>query len=177
MTRAAASEPKRRRTPEHTFQSWADRLIDRIVLPPMFVTGIDHASQTTDNARARMAGRGIKFGLPDMFVAQRDGHLLHSVWLELKRGTSLSAAQVGVHVAMRAAGLHVWTCRTMADVVASLRDAGVALHPNADNLAVEYEERAKAREAAPRTPRAYKPRPVRPTAAQVQRARAAGVLV
>src|ERR1700744_6071329 len=91
---AGESAPRKRRdNPEHRFQAWVDRLIDRVVLPPMFVTGIDHASQTTDNARARMAGRGIKFGLPDVFVAQMDGQHRRSCWLELKRGSRLSPAQ------------------------------------------------------------------------------------
>jgi hypothetical protein len=119
----------------------------------MFVTGIDHASQSTDNARARMAGRGVKFGLPDVFVAQRDGHLRHSAWLELKRGSRLSSAQESVHKLMHLAGQRVWTCNTMAEVVMAMRDAGIALHHNADELAREYELRVTASEAAPAKPR------------------------
>ena len=145
---------KRRRSPEHAFQAWVDRLIDRIVLPPMFVTGLDHASQTTDNARARMAGRGIKFGIPDVFVAQSGGGGFHaSGWIELKRGSSLSGAQQSVHEALRRAGQCVATCDTMAGVVDALRAFGVVLHPNADELAREYELRVTTNEKAPATPR------------------------
>jgi len=63
-----------------------------------------------------------------------------------------------------------------------LRAAGIRLHGNALNLAVEYQARAEAavRDAevkASKPRRVGKPRPMRPTAAQVQRARAAGHLV
>ena len=154
---------KRRRSPEHAFQAWVDRLIDRIVLPPMFVTGIDHASQMTDNARARMAGRGIRFGLPDVFVCQSacdtDEIFMtpptSSLWIELKRGSKLSGAQEAVHKAMRAAGQNVCVCDSMAGVVAGLRNYGFDIHANADELAREYEMRVKANEKAPATP--YKP--------------------
>ncbi len=136
---------------EHSFQAWADRLIDRIVLPPMFVTGIDHASQMSDNARARMAARGIRFGLPDMFVCQR--HHQHAIWIELKRGSGLSESQKAVHEAMFKAGQNVAVCRTMADIVAALAGVGFQLHPNAHALAAEYEARLEASERAPPKPR------------------------
>lgn len=142
---------KPRRNREWSFQAWADRLIDRIVLQPMFTSGIDHAGQTTDNARARMAARGIKFGLPDIFVAQSPGCV--SAWIELKRGSGLSATQEGVHVAMRAAGQHVYVCNTLQQIVTSLRQAGFLLHSNADRLASEFEARLAAKETAPRTTR------------------------
>lgn len=180
MEKAAPMTPKRRATPEHSFQAWVDRLIDRIVLPPMFVTGIDHASQMTDNARARMAGRGIKFGMPDVFVAQqRIGYIVGtphhlSAWLELKRGSGLSEHQKGVHRAMIAAGQRVFVCRSMSDVVAALKEVGFSLHLNADNLATEYEARVSGREKAPRKPGKF--RAPRPTVGQVQRAERARLL-
>lgn len=149
---------RRRSSPEHTFQAWVDRLIDRIVLPPMFVTGIDHASQSTDNARARMAGRGIRFGIPDVFVAQRDGIMPRCAWLELKRGSKLSGAQEAVHRSLHAAGQDVTTCSTMAEVVLALRAFRFHLHPNADELAREYELRVTTNEKAPATPGKSRPR-------------------
>lgn len=144
---------------EHRFQSWVDRLLDRIVLPPMFTTGIDHASQTTDNARARMGGRGIKFGVPDVFVCQ--GINGASVWLELKRGSSVSTAQQGVHLALRKAGQNVAVCDTMAAIVEALRGAGFFLHRQADELAREYEARCVAKERAPATPKRAAPKRLR----------------
>lgn len=161
--------PKRRRSPEWAFQSWCDRFIDRVVLPPMFVTGIDHASQSTDNARARMSARGVKFGLPDIYVAQSH----RSAWLELKRGSSVSPSQIAVHNAMRKAGIYVTVCRTMQDVLLDLYGAGFNLHPNAKALADEYEMRVAASEKAPPKPRAVgvkAARKPRPTAGAIKRA-------
>jgi hypothetical protein len=180
---------KPRRHPEASLQSWVDRLIDRIVLPPMFVTGIDHASQTSDNARARMAGRGIRFGVPDVYVSQlnistRRSPTAHpdakfrSCWLELKRGSGLSSSQVAVHAAMRQAGNLVHVCKTTADVVEALRSSGFTLHPNADALAAEYEQRVIASETAPAKPRAPgRPRAKKASPGQVARARRSGLLV
>lgn len=164
---------KPRRNREWSFQAWADRLIDRIVLQPMFVSGIDHASQTTDNARARMAARGIKFGLPDIFVAQSPACV--SAWIELKRGSGLSATQEGVHVAMRAAGQRVYVCNTLQQLVEALRHAGFLLHSNADRIAAEFEERLVGKEDAPRTPRLRVSRIFSsPKATQIARAHRAG---
>ena len=153
MTNLADEAPPKRKprhSREHTFQAWANRFIDKVVRPPFFVTGIDHASQITDNARARMAGRGIKFGLPDMFVAQLDegSWRPRSVWIELKRGTQLSAAQEGVHKALRSAGQRVYVARNMQDILHGLRDTGFRLHGNADNISTEYEARLDAADRA-----------------------------
>lgn len=147
-TSGAARATKRRPVQhEHTFQAWADRFIDRAVLPPMFTTGIDHAH--TDMAhigrRAAMQGRGIKFGIPDLFVSQGG----RSLWIELKRGAVVTQTQAAIHDAMRAAGQRVYVARTMHEVLAALRDAGLALHGNADALAAEYEARVTAKESAP----------------------------
>lgn len=172
---------KRRRSPEHAFQAWVDRLIDRIVLPPMFVTGLDHASQSTDNARARMAGRGIRFGIPDIFVCQTIPATAYgpiyvpvaSLWIELKRGSRLSPAQEAVHKAMRAAGQNVCVCDSMAGVVAGLRNYGFDVHANADELAREYELRVTTNEKAPVMPR--KPAKSRPRRFTSRDRKAAGI--
>jgi len=159
---------KPRNNREHRFQAWCDRLIDRIVLPPMFVSGIDHASQSTDNARARMASRGVRFGLPDVFVAQI-GHTC--MWLELKRGSGLSSHQRGVHVAMERAGQYVAVCHNLREVVRVLRDHGFVLHANADAIADEFEQRCEANERAPKSARATSKPRNRVTAAQVRKFR------
>ena len=88
---------------EHRLQAMVDRLIDRIVMQPMFVTGIDHASQTTENARARARGRGIKPGVADVFVCQ--GEPPKVLWMELKRGTQPTEAQLVFQRSMRACGI------------------------------------------------------------------------
>lgn len=161
---------------EHTFQAWTDRFLDRVVLPPMFTSGIDVASRdmTSIGRITKLQGRGVKFGLPDVFLSQIDGRLRHACWVELKRGTKVTARQDGVHNAMRLAGQYVYVCSSMTDILRALRDCGFALHPNADALAVEYEMRVVAKETAPRTPRKPASRKSRATAGQIKRAHAAG---
>lgn len=167
--------PKRRRSPEHTFQAWVDRFLDRVVLPPMFTTGIDHAA--TDMAhigrRSALQGRGVRFGLPDVYVCQAPRT---SVWLELKRGSVVSSTQAGVHVAMERAGQDVAVCHTMLQVLLALRAAGFDLHQNANALAAEYEARVEARECAPATPRkSGRPYAAKPSASRIAAAHKAGV--
>lgn len=153
---------------EHAFQGIVDRFIDRVVLPPFWTTGINHENELTENARARARGRGVKPGVPDVYVAQ-GGHLSRSVWIELKWGKNPpSDAQISVHNQLRACGIFVATCRSIGGVLATLRAAGMILHTNADNLAVEYEARA---EAAVHKAETRKPRT---TSAPKQRLNAAG---
>lgn len=168
---------------EHRLQSFADRFIDRVVLPPMFTSAIDAASMTTDNARARAAGRGVKFGLPDTFVAQGDGlGLTQIIFIEYKRGSALTERQKSVHAAMQAAGISVFTATSIYDVHQALWCAGFRLHGNSGNICDEIEERLAAadRKATGRTrstPRLGPSRKAKPTARQVARVRAAGALV
>ena len=160
------------RSPEHRLQAWTDRLLDRVVLPPMWTTAIDHAHQTTDNARARARGRGVKSGIPDVYVCQ--GEPTRSAWIELKRGrNSTSGAQDDVHAALAACGLPVSTAYDLAEVLSALRAAGFRLHPNADNICAELTARLDASDrearAAPKSYVAKKPRAPKPTAAAVRR--------
>lgn len=148
-----------RRNPEHVLQAWVDRFIDKVVLPDTFTSGIDHAGQATDNQRARMAGRGVKFGLPDVFVAQRLNGA-RCCWIELKRGSALTVRQEGVHLALARAGQSVAVCRSIFDVLLALRAFGFVLHGNADNIAAEYEARVKAKEGE--AARSSKPRTAKP---------------
>lgn len=160
--------------PEHRFQSWTDRLLDRVVLPPMWTTAIDHAHQTTDNARARARGRGIKSGIPDVYVCQGDP--TRSAWIELKRGKNgTSAAQDDVHAALSACGIPVFVAYDLAEVLTALRVAGFRLHPNAENICTELTARLDASDrgakAAGRT-KSYvpaKPRTKKPTTAALAR--------
>ena len=81
-----APEPKRRDWKESRLQGWVDRLVDRVVLPPVFVTCIDLAGKESDLARVWAQGRGTKFGLPDHFIAQGDPLVV--AWIELKIGNA-----------------------------------------------------------------------------------------
>jgi hypothetical protein len=97
-------------------------------------------------------------------------------WLELKRGTPVTAQQEATQNAMRRAGQRIAVCSTMREVLIALRHFGFELHENADALALEYEIRVDAGEHAPRTPKTpAKPRARRATSAQIARAHASGV--
>lgn len=136
--------PKNNR--EWRFQSFADRFIDRVVLPPFFTTGIDHASNTTDNARARARGRGIKPGIADIYTIQ--GNPPCTLWLELKRGSSVSEAQAIVHHAMAECEVLAFVARNIKDVLSALQLAGFRLHGNAANIAIEIEAKLDAADRA-----------------------------
>jgi len=162
---------------EAAFQAVVDRFIDRVVIPPMFVTGISHENQHTDNARARARGRGVKPGIPDIYVAQ---HGARSAWLELKWGANkASEAQLATHAALRRCGIAADVCYSIYDVLQVLRKECFDLHGNTANLATEYQARAEAavRTAETRVPSRAKPRAPRVTAGKVAAYRRAGVLV
>lgn len=159
--------------PEHRLQSWADRFIDRVVLAPSFITGIDHAGKTTDNARARMAARGVKFGISDHYILQ--GEPTVSAWCEFKHGSGKATdRQEGVMQAIGACGVHTFVARSIYDVLRGLRVAGFRLHQNADNLAAEFQARLEAAEA-PSRPATAKPRraKARVSASDIRRVEAA----
>jgi len=138
--------------PEARLQAWGDRYIDRVVLPPMFTTALEHGSQeAAGNVRraAQMMARGAKFGLPDCLVIQ--GYTHHRdccraiCFIEYKRGRGkLSTRQEGVREALQRVGVLVHVARSIDDVFEALRGSSFDLHPNAKNIAVEYEERLMA---------------------------------
>ena len=164
---------------EHSFQAWTDRFLGRIVLPPMFTTGFDIAASDMAKLerRAKLAARGIKFGVPDVFIAQHRAWDL-ACWLELKRGAPVTSQQEATHNAMKLAGQRVSVCSTMPEVLRALRHFGFELHDNADALADEYEMRVVAKEVAPRTPKTpAKRRAPRVTQATLERWRKNGALV
>ena len=138
---------------EHRLQAMVDRLIDRIVMQPMFVTGIDHASQTTENARARARGRGIKPGVADVFVCQ--GEPPKVLWMELKRGTQPTEAQLVFQRSMRACGIPSYIVTSIEGARIVLMDAGFRLHGNSANIALELGQRL---EALDRTAEAQNPK-------------------
>lgn len=133
---------------EWRLQTYVDRFIDRVVLAPMFTTGIDHASNTTDNARARARARGLKPGVPDVWVSQ--GSPTRCMFIELKRGSKLSDAQHAVHKSLIECGVAVETCQSVYGVALALTANGFRLHGNAQNIAREFDARLDAAEAAPR---------------------------
>jgi hypothetical protein len=161
---------------EHRFQAWVDRFLDRAVMPPMFTTGFDpaHIGARKIGRIQSLQARGVKFGVPDLFVAQRLGAhgTPRSAWLELKRGSGTSGRQESVHRELRAAAQDVAVCSTMQEVLLALRGFGFALHPNAAALADEYEMRAAAKEAAPKRAGKSRPRTAKPSGSEIRRVNA-----
>lgn len=140
---------------EHRLQAFADRLIDRVVLPPMFTTAVDQAGEETQNQRARAMGRGVKYGVPDIYTAQ-DGK---SCWIELKVGTNKpTPRQWGVIEALNAAGVFTRHATSLREVLSILQHAGFRLHGNAENICTELTARWHAADEAAKTkkPAAYR---------------------
>lgn len=164
MTDEAPAPRKRPDQREHRLQAFADRLIDRVVLPPMFTTAVDPAGQETQNQRARAAARGLKFGICDTYVAQ-DGR---SCWIEYKVGKNQPTdRQWAVMRAIRAAGIMAGVSWTLWDLLSLLRAADFRLHGNADNICAEMTARWQAADEAAKTkkPAAYRAPRVRATKA------------
>jgi hypothetical protein len=163
------------RKPEWSFQAWLHRFLNRAVLQPCEIRGIDKAGAARNvNSWSMAVGRGVKDGTPDHEVVQ--GNPLVVVKIECKHGDGGStAAQEGTATAYERCGVTVIRdCRTMQQALRGLRLAGTRLHANADNLAVEYQARADAalrelelRKGEPRKKGSSKPRAARPTRGQV----------
>ena len=106
-------------------------------------------------ANARMGGarraRGIHPGVPDMLIAVSGV----SLWIELKAGSSLSPAQVVTRDLLVSNG-HKWAlARTLEDVEAACRDAGIPLRASLGTIRTRIEEQnarlpPKPKRAAPR---------------------------
>lgn len=129
--------------PEHRLQAWGDRFIDRVVLPPMFTTAIDHEARDVRYA-AGLKARGLKFGMPDALVMQLRLHRI-ICWIEYKRGANKpDARQVGIHKDLQSVGTPVYVAYNISDVLSALSLARFDLHANAENICHEYEERLAA---------------------------------
>lgn len=148
---------------EHRFQSWTDRLLDRIILPPCFITAIDQAGKDTDNARARMQGRGAKFGIPDHWVFQGNPIVAGAFELKVGRNDTTDRQEARMK-ALRDAGVHADAAWSLWDVLAIARKAGFRLHGNAENICIEMTARWEADEhrrqtAAPKKSSSRAPEP------------------
>lgn len=163
----------RQRTPEHCRQAWLHRFLEAVVRPPCEIRGVDnaHAAQSRIGTRMMTIGRGVKAGTPDHWVFQ--GNPLVVVALEVKHETKPSPAQIGTADALERARVYVVReCRTIADALAGLRNAGVRLFGNADAAAVYYQAQMDGalREMALAAPKkAAAPRQKRDSAARTRK--------
>jgi hypothetical protein len=167
------------RKPEYVRQVWIAHFLERALLPFCEVRSVDAANRDMANISTRMMalGRFVKPGTSDILVWQEPRLFMG---IEVKHEGKETDAQRAFAVIMQRVGFHVAReCRSMADVLTGLRAAGMRLHANAENLAVEYEERMQAglRELASKAkPRAAsKPYVPRPTRTQIARVRATGI--
>jgi len=164
--------------PEGRLQTWCDRLMDRIVEQPAFVSAIEHAAIDMANPARRFTAqaRGVKFGIPDHYLAQ--GLPTRTCWIEFKRGSSVTSRQEGVHTALERCGVPVVVAHSPRELFEGLLRLGFRLHGNALGITREIEARLAASDAAaaaasPKKKRAAaKPRAAKPTQQEVTRCNA-----
>ena len=172
QTAEGLEPPKPKRAPpdqkEHRLQGWCDRMIDRVLLPPVYVTGVDMAGEETQNSRARAQGRGIKFGTPDHHISQ--GAPLVVAWIELKIGDAKPTDRQWARIcAIRRTGAYADYTSSVMGVLEHMRRAGFRLVANADQIAAvvtaewQADERKRALSKAPRSRSRGKPRASRPS--------------
>ena len=132
---------------EQAFQLQVVLFLDRVILPPHWVTAICHENELSDNARARARARGVQPGVPDLYIAQAAANSggPRTLWLELKwGGNKPSDAQQFVARQLADCGVPCAFAWSMQNVLVALHGAGIRLHENARNLADEYQHRAEA---------------------------------
>ena len=85
---------------------------------------IPNGLMRSKKAAARAQGEGVRAGIPDLAVVHRG----HAIFIELKAGRgTLSAAQRTMVRKLIYCGADVICARSLPDVEAALRDAGVPL--------------------------------------------------
>ena len=96
-------------------------LLDWVLLPPAMYTTFPAGWGELNKATAgRLKACGLKMGMPDILVFYRG----MTLGIELKgRGGVLSAAQKVMHEQLRAAGVAVFVCSSVEDVVGVLNMA------------------------------------------------------
>jgi hypothetical protein len=128
---AAPKPPSKRGSPERDFQRTALKWL-RAVLPPgsMVAASVnEQRGSGTDEERMRYGAArkrsGVVSGWPDLTAVVANGPV---VFIELKAPKGrLSASQIDVHARLRSAGHIVIVAKTIDDLRAGLRAAGVAM--------------------------------------------------
>jgi hypothetical protein len=111
--------------PEHELHAQVARVLTLGLPADAWHTAIDHwagsAKETAALGAIRKA-RCVRAGLPDHWIIWRSK--LYAIELKTSKGV-LSDAQKACHAAMTAAGARVAVCRSIGDVLATLRDWGI----------------------------------------------------
>ena len=109
---------------EYDFHCAVTAYLGRALGPECFYFHPANGGYRRASEAARLKAMGVQAGLPDL------GVLYHGscTWLELKtRKGRLSPAQAYCHRRIAAAGSGVAVCKTLEDVEAALRAAGIPI--------------------------------------------------
>jgi hypothetical protein len=124
VTASLLPDKVRRRHDEEDFQRAAWALMT-VALPPDAVAfAVPNGGLRSKKAAARLQGMGVVAGIPDLCVVHRGRAVF--VELKAKHGT-FSAAQRAMERRLIYAGADVCLCRSVPEVEAALRAAGIPL--------------------------------------------------
>ncbi len=161
---------------EWSLQRAAAAFLGKALPAEAYWTSIDMGRSTSAAQGQLRKLRGVRAGIPDMLIVWRGVTL----WCELKidtRPTALSPAQVTTRDALLANG-HCWElCRSIEDVEAACRAAGIPLRATLGDIRTRIAEQNERLPAKPkRSSRKSTPR-YSASAGVVRRAASKGVLV
>jgi len=115
--------PRKRGRAEHALQCAVVQYL-RLACPDGLVFAVPNGGHRSARTGADLRREGLLAGVPDLCLIWRG----RSLFIELKTPLGgLSRAQRAVHRALVAAGAEVMVCRSIDQVEAALREAGVRL--------------------------------------------------
>jgi hypothetical protein len=115
--------PRKRGRVEHTLQCAVVQYL-RLACPDGVAFAVPNGGHRSPRVGADLRREGLLAGVPDLCLIWRG----RALFIELKTPVGgLSRAQRAVHRALVAAGAEVMVCRSLDQVEASLREAGVRL--------------------------------------------------
>jgi len=115
--------PRKRGRAEHTLQCAVVQYL-RLACPDGLVFAVPNGGHRSKRVGADLRREGLLAGVPDLCLIWRG----RSLFIELKTPLGgLSKTQRAVHRALVAAGAEVMVCRSLDQVEASLREAGLRL--------------------------------------------------
>ena len=119
--------------PEERLHIAVRQFLDLALMWPTFWTSIDAGAGKLSKRAAGMAkARGVKAGLPDVWVFHPERALVRAVAIELKAGKGrLSPAQIEVIGLLKTAGIRCGVARSIEDVESILRANSVPIRATA----------------------------------------------
>ena len=154
---------RRGKRPEDALQEAVHAYLSAVLQHNAYHTFVDKAGRRSALQGAMLQRRGVKSGIPDCLI-WRNGI---GYGIELKTSTGrLTDSQEREHPKMRAAGVDVVVCRSVADVAATLERWGFDLAPTRYTPDIR-DAMASARLAKP--VKRTKPRAEKPSTKQLRR--------